>query len=114
MGVRPIPRKLLIHTVEYHEKVEDSRYSVGYSSPITINNVLTSLSRQVTASNSVRNGASENRVMKGMLFIDCVYSSPAMELKPQSKIIFEGQEFYVLKVTPIYAVSLHHYEVELT
>lgn len=112
MSVKPIPLKVLIHTVEYHEKSNDTRYGTGYLAPITINNVLVTPSSKVSIVSSVDNN--EKKETKGILFVDVINSKPATELKPQSKIVFNGLEMIVSKVKPIYGFDLHHYEVELT
>lgn len=110
--MRPIPKKLLIHTVEYHEKIDDSRYGGGYMPPIVINFVRLDISYAVKKSSS-----NEEKLFKGLLFIDAVNSSPAIEMKQDSKVIFEEngrkRTLIVQNVKPLYGFKLHHYEVEL-
>lgn len=106
--MRPIPLKLLPHTINYHEKTDSGRYEGGYEDPIEIKNV------RVEDSNSViKTGPNEEKKLKGKLFIDIVNSSPAIEMKPKSKIEFNGKEMIVENVKPVYAFDIHHYKVSL-
>jgi hypothetical protein len=98
----------LINEVQYHEKV-DGRYEGNFNPPVTIKNVL------VIYTNTIKKTAEgREKVLKSTLFIDCVNSSPVLELKVGSKIVFEGKDLHVKKVDPIMGLKLHHYEVELT
>lgn len=112
IDMRPIPKRLLIHSIEYHKRIKDSRYGEGYEDPVTINFVRIEISYNVKKSAS-----NEEKLFKGLLFIDAVNSSPMIEPKKESKITFdegnEKREMFVQNVKPIYGFKFHHYEVEL-
>ncbi|HWI50263.1 MAG TPA: putative minor capsid protein [Rummeliibacillus sp.] len=104
----PIPIHLLIHSVEYHEKEESTRYSSGYKQPTTIKNVRFSPTSKV-----INAGSNEIKTLKAKLYIDCINSNPVMKLKEQSKVVFNNETYIVQFVKEAYATELHHYRVEL-
>lgn len=109
MNIKPIPKNLLIHTIVYHERLPDDRYGGGYKAPVTILNTLVVPSFKVKKS-----GANEEKEYKARLMMDVINTLPIMELVFGSKIVFDGKEYFVQKVTPVFGFKLHHYEVDLT
>lgn len=106
--VEAIPIDVLIHTISYERYVGEGRYGEGYDDPIIISNVLVQYAFSVEES-----GLNQEKNMKALLFIDCTNSSPPIKLEPRSKVILEGDSMTVKVVKPVYAFSLHHYEIEL-
>lgn len=106
--VKPIPLKLLIHSVDYEEYDGTGRHGDKFKPAVTLKNVL------VQPVSSINNrGTSEEKAYNSLLFFDVVHSRPALTFKEKSRVTFDGQTMIVGKVNPIYAFSLHHYEVEL-
>jgi len=108
MGVRPIPKNLLIHEVEYREYIQDDRWGDRFGDPVTLRYV-----RVEPASDLRRDATKESMPSETVLFIDRVHSSPFIEPKEKSKITFRGREYEVHQVKALYAFGLHHYEVVL-
>lgn len=108
--VKPIPKKLLIHEVKYEEFYEDDRYGEGYKLPITLKNVRVQVGSAFSRSNT-----NENISYQAMLIYDVKNSSTSVpfEFKEKSKVTFNGKTMLVQKVNPVYAFTLHHYELEL-
>ncbi|PHG24676.1 putative minor capsid protein [Bacillus pseudomycoides] len=108
---KPIRLLLLIHTVEYLEyKGEDNTWggSDNYAPAVTIERVRIEPKKAV-----VLNGTGDSIVMQTLLFHDAVHSTP-VTFKEKSKVIFNGKEMTVSKVSDFYDRSnLHHVEVLL-
>jgi hypothetical protein len=100
--------QFLIHSAEYYEKQEGSRYDGGYAAPITISNVLIQPSTSVK-----KTGTNEEKLLKALLVLDAVNTKPFVKPVYQSKIVFDGEEMIVQAVREIYGFTLHHYEVDL-
>jgi hypothetical protein len=112
MVIKPIPKNILIHSVEYEEFVQGDGFETedGFKPAVTLTNC-----RVEAASNIKRTNTGEELQYKALLFFDVVNSSASgqFELKEKSRVTFDGKTMYVNKVNPIYGFSLHHYEIEL-
>lgn len=108
--IRPIPRRLLVHSVEYQEYLGSGRNGDTYADKVIIQRVLIQPSFQVK-----RTVMGDDRQIKAVIFIDQKHSKPFIEMKPKSKIHYKGKDWIVNACSPIYAFSTtpHHYEVEL-
>lgn len=107
---RPIPRKLLPHTITYEEYIGGDGWENDYAPPITINHV------RVEPSTYIKRSANQEEILaKNIVFIDRVNSSPFTIPKQKGKVTFNGEEYEVHKVNPFYAVgtNIHYLEVEL-
>lgn len=108
--MRPIPKVLLVNTIQYYELLKNGRYEGSFGAPVTITNVLINQTNTVTKTNP----GNQEKATQGMLYIDAVNSVPCIELKYGSKIVDEsGHTFYVKAIKPVQAFTLHHYEVTL-
>ncbi|MED1012133.1 putative minor capsid protein [Bacillus mycoides] len=109
---KPIRRSLLIHTIEYLEyKGEDDTWSGSdnYKPAVKIERV-----RVEPKNTVVSNGNGESLIANTLLFHDSVHSTPVV-FKEKSKVIFNGKEMTVSKVSDFYdRNSLHHVEVLLS
>lgn len=104
-----MPLEILIHEVVYEEYMEKDRYGNSFKEPETLTKVLVQ-----PVSNIKRSNTTDSISYKSLMFFDCVNSRPSdVELVKKSKITFNGETMIVDKVNPIYAFSLHHYELEL-
>lgn len=108
--IKPIPKRLLIHSIIYREKLPDDGWGGGFAEPVTIENIRVEPARSIN-----RSGNADDIVARNIVFIDRVYSKPFLELKEKSKVEFNGKEYEVNKVSPHYGFkdTPHHYEVEL-
>ncbi|MBU9711065.1 putative minor capsid protein [Evansella tamaricis] len=111
--IRPIPRKLLIHEVEYREYLGSGRNGETWAEDkdmISLKHVRIEPSSEVK-----RTAYGDERQLHGILFIDHRNSNPNIKPKEKSKVYFNGQEHFVNKVDVIYGLgnTPHHYEVEL-
>ncbi|WP_017379742.1 putative minor capsid protein [Paenisporosarcina sp. TG-14] len=107
---RSIPKRLLIHSVNYEEYVGDDRYGETWAKPIEIKFVRVEPSRKVTS-----NANGEDIVAQSLIFIDAKHSKPFVKMEKGSKVTFNGVETFVNKVDPLYAFgpNIHHYEIEV-
>ncbi len=113
MSYKPIPRKLLIHSVTYTEKSDnDGGWGGGSENePKVIKHV------RFKPKNAVRKTSqNEEKLIKGILFIDAKYSKPYIPLVVDSTVNFNGADLTVLSCEPCFTDDYepHHYEVELT
>lgn len=112
--VKPIKRDLLIHSVMYHEKKipEDGIWggsSSGYKAPILVERVR--IEPKTTLS---RNANGETVESNTTMYVDAVSSTEANWVF-DSKIVWEGKDFFIKSVFPFYAREnvVHHWEVHL-
>jgi len=110
VSIRPIPKKLLIHSVEYREFIEDQRWGDGFADPVTMEFV-----RVEPATSMNRDTSKEEVVARTVLYIDRVHTKPFVQPKEKDKVVFQGEEYEVHKVDVHYAFGprIHHLEVEL-
>lgn len=113
MRARPIPKVVLIHQVDYYERIEGDRYGGGYADKLTITNVLFQPDGTVS-----KTGDNEEKLIKGILYLDAQNSSQCFDMKAQSQVTLindDGVEetLIVQHSQPVYAFKLHHYEVQL-
>lgn len=111
--MKPIPKKLLIHTVDYAEyKGSDGGWSGGsgsYLPAVTYHAVRLEPSTQL-----LNDGTGTSVTAKAVMFIDMVNSDYANRIpKEKSKVTFQGVEYVVKQVDYLYARTLHHLEVYL-
>lgn len=111
MRIRPIPKKLLIHTINYLELAANNGWDNSFSEAITIDFV-----RVEPASSVQRTATSEGSDIKHILFVDRVHSSRFPDFKEKSKIVWNGQTFELKQIKPHYdfGVIPHHYELGLS
>lgn len=111
--IRPIPLSFLIHTVEYREYLGNGRYGETFADPITIERVRL----QPIASYRRKTGEREREKPNEsfVLFFDMTYSRPLVNFKEKSKIVFQGKEYSVIRISEFCAFDTtpHHIEVML-
>jgi|SRR5690554_3600435 len=110
MTIKSIPKRLLIHTIEYEEFIGSGTWDDEFAEPITINNV-----RVEPVSRLNRTGDSEGEQVSHIVFIDRQHSTPIPDFKIRSRITFRGVSREVVGVKPFYGFDSepHHYEIEL-
>ncbi|MDA1477270.1 putative minor capsid protein [Bacillus sp. CLL-7-23] len=112
---RPIPERLLIHSIIYQKYLgSDDGWNGGsgsYDEPVHIEKV-----RVEPISTLIRNQVRDETEGESVILIDRTNSKPYMRLKERSKVTFDGQEYEVNKMKEHYDESPnmpHHYEVIL-
>ena len=107
--VSPMPKAILIHSVQYKEYEGDGRFGKEYKEPVTLGNVLVQPVSSISRTNNMNTVA-----FNSLMFYDCINSSPKnINFVKESIISFNGQEMEISRINPIYAFNLHHYELEL-
>lgn len=111
--VKPIPLPLLIHTVQYRECIEGGRWGETFADPITIERVRLEPIASYRRKTGEREREKPNESY--VLFFDMTHSRPFVNFKEKSKVIFQGKEYSVIRVSTFYAFDTtpHHIEVML-
>jgi len=107
---KPIPKKLLFHSIIYEEWYDNEGWGSGFREPITIKNVRVEEVKAI-ANTSIRYDTD----VESIVFIDRANSLPFKELKEKSKVTFNGKTSIVYKNAAKYdeLTTPHHYEVQL-
>ena len=107
---RPIKKRILIHEIEYREKVSDDFMGTQYRDGIIVSNVRVEPKDKIS-----QNGTDKSVVANHLIFIDMFYTKPeyiTSLIKAEDKILFAGKELEVVEVREIYDGSrLHHLEI---
>lgn len=108
--VKPIPKKLLIHNVEYYEYDSESSFQNSYKTPVTISYVRLEPQNKV-----VNNTGGESITSKAVLFVDVVNSTPIPNFVEKSKVVWKGKEMYIQSIDELFADTPipHHWELNL-
>lgn len=112
--MRPIPKKLLIHTVTLHKRVNEDAWGKGQ---LDAGEELLSV-RMEPSSQIVRDKNNAELRLSAILFFDCRNSKPR-DMKFTSDnvddiVIFNGEKHRIKAVEPLYDERrLHHYELGL-
>lgn len=111
MRIKPIPKKLLIHSIEYEEFKEDGSFGEEFEPRETIGNVL------VQPKTEIRRDLYEEEVqINAVIFLDATNTPKFKPLKEKSKVHFNGREWRVVSCDALYAfdpAKPHHYEVKI-
>ncbi|MFB4164802.1 putative minor capsid protein [Alteribacillus sp. JSM 102045] len=109
--IRPIPKRLLIHSIMYIEKMDGDGWNDSSSpAPIDIERVRVDAATSITRDSDKRSVTADH-----VLFIDRVHSSQFFRMKEGSTVEFNGREWKVESVKEFYDFreQPHHYEVGL-
>jgi len=114
MKIRPLPKKWLIHTITYEERLKgkDSYGNPRYSDPVIIKHVRfddsTVFSRDTTDTKILANA---------VIFVDATHSTNIPEkFVEESKITFNEKVYVLKKVIDCYYPQkneVRHYELEV-
>lgn len=107
-----LPKKWLIHDVEYIEYVGSDDYSNPiYSDGVVIQSV------RVDESTTFSRDATQNKIeSNAVIFVDTKHSAPILDYKEESKVIFKDKEMTIKKVIPFYfpeSDRIRHFEIEV-
>ena len=110
MGMVKPPMEFLIHSIDYMEYTGTNDWQEPeYANPITIDNVRVDIGSQYSASTS-----GKQLLYNALIFVYDGLSSPMVDFKTESKILFKGKELVITDVTPVYeAYEDRLYAVEL-
>jgi hypothetical protein len=109
VDIRPIPKKLLIHSIEYEEFLGDGPFGEEYAEKETISNVLVHPKTLIH-----RDEKNEEIQINAVIFLDAVNTPNFKPLTIKSKVYFNGREWRVYQCEPYYTLNPdvpHHYEV---
>lgn len=104
--IPPIPKELLIHTIEYYEYDSNSRYGDDWKEPVTVEFVRVEPNRAMQ--NSVPFDEIES-VIGVTIFYDCTHSTP-INVVTKSKIVWNSREMYLNSFDEMYGIETtpHH------
>ena len=110
-AIRPIPRKLLIHTVTLQKKISEDKWG---KETLEAGTKLEHV-RVEPSSRIVRNKENAEVQLAATLFYDCRNSRPSgITFQEDDIILFNGQKHKVQTIEPLYdEKKLHHYEMGL-
>ena len=131
MNIKPIPKKVLIHTCTYEKYLGRDEWGGGdtFAQPITLGFV-----RIEPVKNFKRTTNAEYIIYDSILFYDIKNSRSGLvwnqteltweeteltwegeetDFVHKSKITFDGKVYIIESISPIYADKLHHYELGL-
>lgn len=109
--MRPIPKRLLIHTVTLNKKINEDRWGKGeLDDGISLTHVRIEPSGKI-----VRDKNNAEIQLAATLFYDCRNSDPrGVEFKVDDIVVFNGVKHRIEVVEPLYDDKrLHHYELGL-
>lgn len=109
--IRPIPKKLLIHTVIHAKTEEEDRWGKS----VLKEEQELRLVRMEPSSKIVKDKSGAEIQLAATLFYDCRNSRPqGTNFSVDEIIIFSGQKHAVQLIEPMYdGEKLHHYEMGL-
>lgn len=112
MSFRPIPKRILIHEVDY---TPFTKSTSGWGGDSKAKSQLIKKVRFEPSKTVRKTNTNEEKLIKGTLFIDGKYSEPFIELEVKSVIEYKGEKLIVESCDPIYGRkdTPHHYEVTL-
>jgi hypothetical protein len=110
--LKPIPKKLLIHSGSYKQKDTKDKWGAETGTPTTTN--LSYI--RIEPSSAIKKSKDNKEIqLKSLLFYDCVNSLPAgVSFELENTITFSGIEYVIKSIDTISALSgIHHYEIGL-
>lgn len=107
--MKPISKKLLIHTVTLYKKISTDKWgSEKLDTGQTLSNIRIEPSKQI-----IRDKNNAEVQLAATLFYDCRNSRPSdVSFEVDQIVDFNGQKHQIKTVEPLYDNSkLHHYEI---
>lgn len=111
MKIRPIPKKLLVHSAMLYKMIEEDRWGKSHlDAGIALEKIKMEPSTQI-----VRDKNNAEIQLAATLFFDCKNSRPkGTVFQVDDIIVFNGMRFQVKTIETLYAdTTPHHYEVGL-
>lgn len=107
--MRPIPKRLLIHTATLYQRVNVDKWGKGeLNGGQELSNIRIDPSKQI-----IRDKNNAEVQLAATLFYDCRNSRPSdASFEVDQVVDFNGQKHQIKTVEPLYDNSkLHHYEI---
>lgn len=107
--MRPIPKRLLIHTATLYQRVNVDKWGKGeLNGGQELSNIRVEPSKQI-----IRDKNNAEVQLATTLFYDCRNSRPSeVSFEVDQVVDFNGQKHQIKTVEPLYDNSkLHHYEI---
>lgn len=114
-GIKPIPKRLLPHTISYKEYDGTGTFGENFKPTIDIKHVRLEPSNKKISTN-VSGQPIQDIVATALMFVDFANSSHTT-IKEKSEVVFKGRKMKVQIVEPVYAFDgeePHHLEVYLS
>lgn len=111
MIIRPLPKKLLIHEIEYSEYAGSNGWDGSFNVPTMIENVRVDPKTAIK-----RTSDSFSKDVNHIVYVDRTHSKPYPKFKEKSKITWKGKEYELNEVKEFYDTDPnepHHYELGL-
>lgn len=111
MRIKPIPKRLLIHTIEYEEFVKDGSFGEEFAPSETMTGVLVQPKTEIR-----RDEIQEEVQINAVIFLDATNTPKFKPLKEKSKVHFNGREWRVVACETLFTFNPdkpHHYEVKI-
>lgn len=109
--IKPIPKRVLIHTIEYEEFLKDGSFGEEFAPRESISGVLVQPKTEIR-----RDEIQEEIQIDAVIFLDAVNTPGFKPLKEKSKVHFGGREWRVVSCAALYTFNPdqpHHYEVKV-
>jgi hypothetical protein len=109
--MKPIPRKLLIHTVTVVSDIEKDTWGEETAGTQTV----ISFVRVEPKSKFIIDKQNRQIKLSGLMFYDCINSSPTFDFTETDKIEFHENCYNIAFINKFYdAGKLHHLEIGLS
>lgn len=111
MYIKPVPLKLLIHTVTLRHKSNDGNWNDSDYTEQTLYHV-----RLEPKKTMVYSKENQQITMNSILFIDNTHSTKPDNISLDDDIVFNGEVFTIKSIDKHYALDSdvpHHYEIGL-
>lgn len=111
MKIKPIPKKMLVHTATYAPyQGKDAYQKATYGDSVQLYNVKFEPVKKPSLTSL---GEQKDDRMK--MFFDGVNSSPSLTFYEFDKVTFSGQDYIIREAQPFYGLSdsIHHWEIIL-
>nr|WP_233443926.1 putative minor capsid protein [Halalkalibacterium halodurans] len=106
------PLDFLIDSFEYHEYIGDNKWSEPqYAKPVLIEHCRIDRGAEYSS-----NSSGKQLLYNAVVFCYGGMTTPLLEFKTQSILVFDGQDHVVTKVIPIYeaySTTIYSYELEV-
>lgn len=104
---KAIPKRLLIHSIDYYRYKEDNFEGEDFEAPIRIDFV-----RVEPKTRLYRTASGDVVESNTIVFVDALNSTP-VEWISKSKIVFRGKELRIVDIAECFAgtLNVHHWEL---
>lgn len=114
--LKPIPRKVLIHSAVYTKVTSKDKWGAVVEAEETPAPISLTFVRIEPSSAIKLSKDNKEMQLKSILFYDCVNSLPTgVSFELEDTITFSGTDYIIASIDPISALSgIHHYEIGIS